>query len=116
MASLKLVCALAFALLVVAPVALAIDCGQVATDMGPCVSYLKTDGKTAPPANCCSGIKNLNNQASTTKDRQDACQCLQNSVKSIAGLQANTAAALPSKCGVNIAYKISTSTNCASIK
>nr|QUV72333.1 nsLTP [Anacardium occidentale] len=116
MASLKLVCALAFALLVVAPVALAISCGQVATNVSPCISYLKTDGKGTPPANCCSGVSALNNLASTTKDRQDACRCLQNAAKSISGLQANTAASLPSKCGVNIPYKISTSTNCASIK
>ncbi|XP_044490152.1 non-specific lipid-transfer protein P5-like [Mangifera indica] len=116
MASLKLVCALAFALLVVAPVALALNCGQVATDLSACINYLKTDGTGTPPAGCCTGVKNLNNQASTTKDRQDACRCLQNAAKSVPGLQAGTAASLPSKCGVNIPYKISTSTNCASIK
>ncbi|XP_044473056.1 non-specific lipid-transfer protein 1-like [Mangifera indica] len=116
MAGLKLVFALAFALLVAAPVALAINCGQVSSNLSPCLNYLRTDGKGAPPANCCTGVNTINNAARTTKDRQDACRCLQNAAKGIPGLNSNAAAALPSKCGVNIPYKISTSTNCASIK
>ncbi|XP_031264599.1 non-specific lipid-transfer protein 1-like [Pistacia vera] len=116
MASLKLVFVLAFALLVVAPVALSLNCGQVTSNLGPCLNYLKTTGTGAPPPSCCNGVKTLNNEATTTKDRQDACRCLQNTAKSLPGLNANTAAGLPSKCGVNIPYKISTSTNCASIK
>nr|QUV72332.1 nsLTP [Anacardium occidentale] len=116
MGSLKFVFVLAFALLVVAPVALAISCSQVSTALGPCIDYLKTDGKGAPPANCCSGVDNVNNAARSTKDRQDACRCLQTAAKGISGLNDKTAASLPSKCGVNIPYKISTSTNCNSIK
>ena len=116
MASLKLVFALAFALMVVAPVALAITCGQVSSNLAPCIAYLKTTGSAAPTTRCCSGVAALNSAATSTKDRQDACRCLQTAAKSVSGLNANTAAALPSKCGVKIPYKISTSTNCASIK
>ncbi|KAL0375449.1 UNVERIFIED_CONTAM: Non-specific lipid-transfer protein [Sesamum radiatum] len=69
----------------------------------------------APPATCCTGIKTLYNQASTTADRQAVCGCL----KSVAGQASptiiGTAAALPAKCGVSIPYEISPSTDCSKV-
>ncbi|CAL1378450.1 unnamed protein product [Linum trigynum] len=92
----------------------AITCGQVASSLAPCVPYLKNGGPL--PAPCCSGVRTLNGVARSTPDRQAACQCLKTAAGSISGLKANLAAALPSACGVNIPYKISTSTNCKSVK
>nr|AEC04836.1 lipid transfer protein [Dimocarpus longan] len=115
MAALKLVCALVACMLVVSPVAqAAITCGQVTSSVAPCIQYLRSGGSVPPP--CCNGIKSLNNAARTTPDRQQACRCLQNAAKAIPGINTNLAAGLPGKCGVNIPYKISTSTNCASVK
>ncbi|GMI64277.1 lipid transfer protein 3 [Hibiscus trionum] len=111
MAGLKLVCALLLCLLVVSPIATtSLTCGDVSTKMAACVRYLQNGG--ALPAPCCNGVRALNNMARTTPDRQTACRCLQNSAKSIPNIKPNLAETLPGKCGVNIPYKISTSTNC----
>ncbi|XWS09498.1 hypothetical protein CRYUN_Cryun40dG0089700 [Craigia yunnanensis] len=111
MAALKVVCALVLCMLVVEPmVTTAISCGDVAKQMGACVNYLQKGGNLPP--NCCTGVRGLNSQATTTSDRQTVCKCLQNAAKSISGLKPNLAEGLPGKCGVDIPYKISTSTNC----
>lgn len=118
MASLKVACVVAVMCMVVvamsaAPMAqAAITCGQVAGDMSPCFSYLRSGGK--PSDACCNGVKSLSGAAKTTADRQAACNCLKNLANNMGqSLNAGNAASLPGKCGVNIPYKISTSTNCA---
>ncbi|KAJ1419249.1 Plant lipid transfer protein/Par allergen [Sesbania bispinosa] len=100
----------------VAPMAEAvITCGQVTSSLAPCLGFL--GGKApAPSTACCNGVKALNGAAQTTPDRQAACKCLKSAAGSIVGFNAGKAASLPGKCGVNIPYKISTSTNCATIK
>ncbi|XP_057458923.1 non-specific lipid-transfer protein 4-like [Lotus japonicus] len=101
--------------LVAAPMAeAAISCGSVIGALTPCMPYLT--GGPAPSPQCCAGVKNLNAAASTTPDRKTACGCLKNAAGSMPNLNAGNAAALPGKCGVNIPYKISTSTNCNTIK
>lgn len=94
-----------------APIAEGITCGQVSSSLAPCINYVKSGG--AVPPGCCSGIKALNDAAKTTHDRQAACNCLKTAAANIPGINPNLAAGLPAKCGVNIPYKISTSTNCA---
>ena len=112
MASLKFACVVLMCMAVVsAPMVHAITCGQVTSGLTPCLSYLQKGG--APSAGCCNGVRSLNSAARTTADRQAVCNCLKSLVGSITGYNANNAAALPGKCGVNIPYKISTSTNCA---
>ncbi|MGL8333403.1 non-specific lipid-transfer protein, partial [Salmonella sp. NW596] len=111
---LKLAC-VAFALIMVAaPCAEAITCGQVASSLTPCIAYLRSGGAVPPP--CCSGVKSLNAAAKTTPDRQTACNCLKSAAGSISGLNLNLASGLPGKCGVNIPYKISPSTDCSTVK
>lgn len=107
----KLVCLLVVAMAIAAPVAqAALNCGQVSKSIGPCINYLKTGG-TVPSA-CCAGIRSLNSAAKTTVDRQSTCKCLQSAANSIKGINPDLAAGLPGKCGVNVPYKISLSTNC----
>ncbi|KAF2287977.1 hypothetical protein P3X46_008003 [Hevea brasiliensis] len=116
MAALKMVSFLVLCMLVAAPMtAQAITCGQVQSALVPCLSYLKTTGPT-PPATCCNGVRTINNAAKTTADRRTACQCLKSAAGSVKGLNPTTVAGLPGKCGVNIPYKISLSTNCATVK
>nr|P81651.2 RecName: Full=Non-specific lipid-transfer protein 1; Short=LTP 1; AltName: Full=Major allergen Pru ar 3; AltName: Allergen=Pur ar 3 [Prunus armeniaca] len=91
-----------------------ITCGQVSSSLAPCIGYVRGGG-AVPPA-CCNGIRNVNNLARTTPDRRTACNCLKQLSGSISGVNPNNAAALPGKCGVNIPYKISASTNCATVK
>ncbi|KAM7265210.1 hypothetical protein ACFE04_002893 [Oxalis oulophora] len=111
----KLACMVVLCMVLVgAPLAQAgITCTQVATKMAPCITYLT--GSAPLPPTCCTGIKTLNAAASTTPDRRTACQCLKTAASSIPGLNYALAAALPSKCGVNIPYKISPSTDCNTI-
>nr|CAC86258.1 lipid transfer protein [Fragaria x ananassa] len=101
-------------IVVALPIAQAITCGQVASNISPCLTYVKSGG--AVPAACCSGIRNLNGMAKTTADRQAACNCLKQAAGGIKGLNPNLAAGLPGKCGVSVPYKISTTTNCAAVK
>ena len=102
-------------LLVCAPYAEGtISCGQVVSTMSPCISYLRAGG-ALPPA-CCTGVKNLNNAAKSTPDRQTACGCLKQAATSISGIQPALAQGLPGKCGVNIPYSISPSTDCSKVK
>ncbi|KAJ4704248.1 Non-specific lipid-transfer protein [Melia azedarach] len=96
-----------------APIAqAAITCGQVTSTLAPCIPYLRSAGGPVPPP-CCSGVKSLNAAAVTTPDRQAACKCLKTAASSISGVNYGLAAGLPGKCGVNIPYKISPSTDCS---
>ncbi|KAE8702849.1 Non-specific lipid-transfer protein [Hibiscus syriacus] len=115
MAGLKLVYAILLSLLVVSPIATtALTCGDVSSKMAACVRYLQNGGTV--PVLCCNGVRGLNGIARTTPDRQTACRCLQNAARSIPNIKPPLAESLPGKCGVNIPYKISTSTNCNSVK
>ena len=91
----------------------AISCGSVNSAVVPCLTYIT--GKGPLTAGCCSGISNLNKAASTTPDRQTACKCLKSVAAAISGINYGIVAGLPGKCGVNVPYKISPSTNCAGV-
>ncbi|KAF5820258.1 putative plant lipid transfer protein/Par allergen [Helianthus annuus] len=88
----------------------AVTCGQVVGAVAPCLGYLRNGGN--PPARCCNGIKGLWNQARTTADRKAICNCLKSASSSYCGVSGNYTASLPGKCGVNLPYKISPSTDC----
>ncbi|KAL2899905.1 Non-specific lipid-transfer protein [Bienertia sinuspersici] len=90
-----------------------VTCGQVTSSLAPCMGYLKTGGSPTPP--CCNGVKSLNSMASTPADRKAACGCLKTAAGSIAGMNMDAAKTLPSKCGVNIPYPISTSIDCSTV-
>ena len=115
MANLKLACVLFLCMIVVAaPIAQAtITCTQVSKSLTPCLTYLKSNGGSPPPGTCCQGVRNLNGMAKTTPDRQAACKCLKTTATEISGLNPTLAANLPKNCGVNVPYKISTSTDCS---
>ncbi|GAV77186.1 Tryp_alpha_amyl domain-containing protein [Cephalotus follicularis] len=113
--ALKLACVVVMCLLVAAPLAQAgISCGQVVSKMTSCINYLKNGGSVPEP--CCAGVKSLNNAARTTPDRQTACGCLKNAYNQFPGIKPAIAAGLPGKCGVNIPYKISPSTDCSKVR
>ncbi|MBA0779783.1 hypothetical protein Gotri_003989, partial [Gossypium trilobum] len=111
--SLKLACVVVLCMVVGAPLAQgAVTCGQVASSLAPCIAYLTGNVAGAVPSNCCGGIKSLNSAAQTTPDRQAACKCIKSAAASISGINYGIASGLPGKCGVNIPYKISPSTDC----
>ncbi|KAG5582189.1 hypothetical protein H5410_052816 [Solanum commersonii] len=109
----KIACFVLLCMVVVAPHAEALTCGQVTSSLAPCFPYLMNRG---PLGGCCGGVKNLLGQAQTTADRQTACTCLKSAARSFTGLDLGKAASLPSACSVNIPYKISPSTDCSKVQ
>ncbi|XP_019187989.1 PREDICTED: non-specific lipid-transfer protein 1-like [Ipomoea nil] len=108
------VCFAVLCMVVVAPHAeAAMSCGTVASGLGPCLNYLKGTGPLV--GGCCNGVRNLAGAAKTTADRQTACGCLKSLAGRISGLKPNLASSLPGKCGVNVGYPISTSTDCSKV-
>ncbi|MED6106891.1 hypothetical protein PIB30_008895 [Stylosanthes scabra] len=91
----------------------AISCGTVTSSMASCLEFLQAGGVPAP--SCCQGVKSLLKSAQTTPDRRTVCSCLKTAAASIPTINLANAGQLPGKCGVNIPYKISPSTNCATI-
>ena len=110
----KIACFVVLCMLVVAPHAQALTCGQVASAVAPCLSYLT--GGPSIGAGCCNGIRGLAAAAKTTADRKTACTCLKSAAGSIKGINKGKAAGLPGRCGVSIPYKISPSTDCSKIQ
>ncbi|KAI3852971.1 hypothetical protein MKW92_002650 [Papaver armeniacum] len=112
---LKLACVVLACMVAVAPYAAegAISCGMVTSKIAPCLSYLTGGALTS---GCCPGVESLLAAAQTTPDRQAACNCLKSASTSIAGINYDNAASLPSKCGVNIPYQISPSTDCTKVQ
>ncbi|PIN21386.1 hypothetical protein CDL12_05931 [Handroanthus impetiginosus] len=91
-----------------------ISCSTVESYVSPCTDYVWNGG--TPPSSCCEGIRSLNDQASTTADRQAVCSCLKSMVSSATPAMINNAASLPAKCGVSIPYEIGPSTDCSTIQ
>ena len=118
MASNKLVLTLALMLFIasaISPLATkALTSNQVRSALAPCVAYLTKGG--SPTAKCCNGIKNLNTAANNTPARQQACTYIKALYKSVKGIQAGFAKALPGKCKVNVGYSIDPSINCRNVK
>ena len=110
MKMMKFFCAMVVCMVVSSSYAEALTCSDVSNKISACLSYLKQGGEV--PADCCTGVKGLNDATKTTPDRQTACNCLKTSFKSNKDLKSEFAASLPSKCGVNIPYKISLETDC----
>ncbi|KAD5960833.1 hypothetical protein R6Q59_013890 [Mikania micrantha] len=109
----SVICLVLACMVVMAPCAEAITCGQVVSSLAPCLGYL-TKGGNVPPA-CCGSVRGLNDAAKTTPDRQTACGCLKGAYASNSGINLLYASSLPGKCGVNVGYKISPSTDCSKV-
>ncbi|KAK4724646.1 hypothetical protein R3W88_027425 [Solanum pinnatisectum] len=106
----KIACFIVLCMIVVAPHAEALSCGQVTSGLAPCLLYLQGRG---PLGGCCGGVKGLLGAAKTPADRKTACTCLKSAASAIKGIDVGKAAGIPRVCGVNIPYKISPSTDCS---
>ncbi|KAK4796960.1 hypothetical protein SAY86_029286 [Trapa natans] len=91
-----------------------VSCAQVASCVAPCLGYMRNAAPLTPA--CCNGVRALKNAARTTADRQSTCRCLKAAAGNIRGVSLPVASGLPGKCGVQIAYKISPSTDCNKVK
>ena len=90
------------------------SCGQVVSFLAPCMGYA-TGRATSPAASCCSGVKGLKAAAATPADRKTTCTCLKQQTSGVGGIKPDLVAGIPSKCGVNIPYAISASTDCSKV-
>ncbi|KAF0916573.1 hypothetical protein E2562_007648 [Oryza meyeriana var. granulata] len=102
------------ALVVAERASAAVSCGDVTSAIAPCLSYV-TGRMSGPSSSCCSGVKSLNSKASSSADRRTACSCLKSMAGSVRSLNMGNAASIPSKCGVSVAFPISTSVDCSKI-
>ncbi|KAF9595736.1 hypothetical protein IFM89_003478 [Coptis chinensis] len=112
---LKLVCVVFACIMVTAPyVEGAVTCGLVASQLTPCISYLRSGG-SVPPV-CCKGVRSLNTASKTTADRQTVCRCLEDAARNYSGnIKLDKAGSIPKQCGVYVAYPISTSVDCSKL-
>ncbi|KAM6574027.1 hypothetical protein CsatA_022354 [Cannabis sativa] len=92
------------ALVIASPVAHAITCSQVSSNLAPCLDYLRNGG-TVPDA-CCNNIKSLSNAARTPADHQVVCNCLSKVARGSKGFMGYNASGLPGKCGVTSCNRI----------
>ena len=91
----------------------AMTCNDVTDTLYPCAGYATTPGDDPPPAGCCGGLKDINDKATTTPERQSVCECLKTNVLRIPGVNPGTVAALPKKCDVPLPYQITADFDCS---
>ena len=90
----------------------AISCGTVTSNLIKCVPYLTGKAPSAPPV-CCNGVKALYGATKNSRvDRVTTCNCIVRTAKTIPNINAAKVSSLPSKCGVNLGYSPSPTTNC----
>ena len=90
----------------------AISCGTVTSNLIKCVPYL-TGKASSLPAICCNGVKTLYGATKNSRaDRITACNCVVRTAKTIPNINAASVSSLPGKCGVNLGYSPSPTTNC----
>ena len=74
----------------------------------PCRAFL-LGNQITPPRACCTGVKSLNAEYKTARDRQRACSCLKDAfAKHQPAFKLSSARNLPGKCSVNIGHTITT--------
>ena len=93
--------------------AAAITCSDVIKDLRPCINYLRS-GSGAPPSPCCDGASSLASAATTTADKQTACNCLKSAAKSIS-LKPELAKALPGNCGITLPFQVDPNVDCSKV-
>ncbi|KAJ8537736.1 hypothetical protein K7X08_014276 [Anisodus acutangulus] len=91
----------------------ALTCTNVNTYMADCEPFLTNKGLLGT---CCDGVKKLNAAATTTIDRQTACNCLKADGTTIVGIDSAKAALLPVICGVSLPYAISATVDCSTVE
>jgi hypothetical protein len=98
-----------------AAAAAALQCGQVAQLMAPCMPYLAgAPAGVTPYGICCNSLGVLNQLAATLADRVAACTCIK---AAAAGgfpsvVDFTRAAGLPATCGLSLSFTISPNMDC----
>ncbi|KAK1258209.1 hypothetical protein QJS04_geneDACA014829 [Acorus gramineus] len=102
----------AVACAVIGPSLAQMSCSAVDSALSPCSQYVRGQAN-APSAECCSGVRSVNQAASSTQARRDTCECLRQIVAQDSSLKDEAAQALPGQCGVSVSIPISRNTDCS---
>ncbi|KAL3512668.1 hypothetical protein ACH5RR_025385 [Cinchona calisaya] len=86
------------------------QCPTVDEKLRLCFPYIFNGGQV--PDGCCPGIKSLVSSASTKKDRQDVCNCLNKIGEPLSDSQIQNAARLPKLCDATIPFPIKRNIDC----
>jgi hypothetical protein len=110
----KVSCLYMICLVLVIPLAnAALSCPQVEQILEFCLQYVRLPPGLPPlPEECCNEIRTLNDETQTTPDRQNVCRCLQLLITHIPDINIRALASIPSQCGVDLHYEISSNMDC----
>ncbi len=90
-----------------------LTCEQVDACLAPCIPFLTQGSSWGEPwSKCCEGVKNIKASTPTAQDKRDACECVKDAANHFSNLKDDMAAALPTKCKVQMDIPISRTTNC----
>ncbi|XP_050204984.1 non-specific lipid-transfer protein 1-like [Mercurialis annua] len=90
-----------------------ITCSEVNQPLQPCLGFL-TGSESSPSNSCCSGVAELNNEATTTEIRRQICGCFKQSAPAF-GVDPNRAKQLPGSCRVQSAVPIDPTADCTRV-
>ncbi|XP_018498325.2 non-specific lipid-transfer protein 1-like [Pyrus x bretschneideri] len=77
-----------------------VSCGQVDSNLAPCVSYLTKRGNL--DSAYCTGVQNIKNLAQTTADKQAACECCKAAANRFPSVDEVTASTLPASAKMEV--------------
>lgn len=89
----------------------ALTCDELVPYLWPCMTYVEGTGPLTD--SCCKGVKDLNDKTKNSQDRRAVCNCLKKAASCNSVAKSKIVSGIPSKCGINIPYTISSSTDCS---
>ncbi|KAL1827202.1 hypothetical protein ACET3Z_005614 [Daucus carota] len=92
----------------------AIPCDTVVSKAIHCVAFA-TGEDPMPSAECCSGMRQLDQSAQSVDDKKAICRCLKSKVGSYNGVQNKFLSAIPDICKIKVGFPISLSIDCDTI-
>ncbi|XP_059291960.1 non-specific lipid-transfer protein 2-like [Lycium barbarum] len=109
----KITCFVVLCMVLIAPHAEAVTCGQIQVGVVNCLPYLQNRG---PLGGCCGAIKYLLTLCKTTQERRKSCGCVKTAANTIKGIDFGKAAGLSGVCGAKIPFEISPTVDCSKVQ
>ncbi|CAN1234794.1 Non-specific lipid-transfer protein 1 [Linum perenne] len=88
-----------------------VTCPSALLQLLPCLTYL-TKQTPSPSPQCCSNVKQLNDQANTALIRQQLCTCIKSAALSY-HVDPPVVKNLPNLCHVNVPVPLDPNTDCS---
>ncbi|KAK6120672.1 hypothetical protein DH2020_045593 [Rehmannia glutinosa] len=94
------------------PAAEAFSCSDMSPAVMQCAPFA-LGAVSQPSGGCCNEVSHLVGLASTTNDRQQACNCLKALAPQYPGVADSNLLSIPQKCGVSLHFSLSRDTDCS---